>query len=97
VDVPALAAAVVGDNWLRATRVAWCESGFNVMATGALGEKGLWQINPIHADSTYDPQGNAAAMARISGGGYDFSAWAGGRGNAWAEGAYCPNGTRYEG
>ena len=97
VDVPALAMAAVGDNWLRATRVAFCESGLDPNATGAVGERGLWQIHPLHADSTYDPAGNAAAMARISAGGTTFSAWAGGLGNLWAEGEPCPRGTRYEG
>jgi hypothetical protein len=32
------------------------------------------QIHPIHADSTYDPEGNIRAALRISGG-YNFAAW----------------------
>jgi soluble lytic murein transglycosylase-like protein len=52
-----------------------CESGGNPNATGSAGERGLMQIHPLHADSTYDPEGNIRAAYRISGGGVDFSAW----------------------
>ncbi len=58
-----------------AKAVARCESGWNTNATGSAGERGIWQIHPIHYDSTYDPVGNAYAALRISGGGYNWSAW----------------------
>ena len=59
-----------------ALAVAWCESNWRHRATGASGERGLWQIHPIHPDSTHDPLGNARAAYRISKGGTDWSAWA---------------------
>ncbi len=58
-----------------AISIVRCESGFNPGATGSAGERGLFQIHPIHHDSTYDPVGNVFAALRISGGGYNFSAW----------------------
>lgn len=88
-----LAQLYAGANWIRAVRVAWCESHFNPGATGSAGERGYWQIHPVHADSTYDPDGNARAMARISAGGRTFAAWMGGYGDAVADGADCPNGS----
>lgn len=84
-----IALALAPANPLGAVRVAFCESGFSQFATGAAGERGYWQIHPTHFDSTYDPWGNGAAMARISGGGVSFGAWAGGLGDAWAAGAEC--------
>lgn len=64
------------ETWAKAKAVAWCESKWSPGATGAQGERGLWQIHPRwHPDSTYDPLGNARAAYRISGGGYDWSAW----------------------
>lgn len=80
------------ENVERLLRVMTCESGGNPNATGGAGERGLMQIHPIHADSTYDPRGNLAAAARISDYGRTFSAWDGptpGRGEAWAAGAPC--------
>lgn len=51
-----------------------CESGGNPNATGVAGERGLMQIHPLHADSTYDPEGNIRAAFRISGG-WNWNAW----------------------
>lgn len=67
-------------GWPHATReaalaVAWCESSWRPDATGAAGERSLWQIHPVHRDSTYDPVGNARAALRISRGGTDWRAW----------------------
>lgn len=76
----------------RVLRVMTCESGGNPMATGGALERGLMQIHPIHADSTYDPAGNLRAAARISDYGRTFAAWDGptpGRGDSWAAGAPC--------
>lgn len=56
-------------------RVMQCESGGDPWATGAAGERGLMQIAPLHADSTYDPRGNLLAAYRISGGGASWAAW----------------------
>lgn len=58
----------------QALRVMACESGGNPNATGAAGERGLFQIHPLHRDSTYDPEGNVRAALRISGG-YSWNAW----------------------
>lgn len=67
-------------DWPHATReaalaVAWCESEWRPGATGAAGERGFWQVHPVHRDSTYDPVGNARAAYRISNGGRNWSAW----------------------
>lgn len=61
------------DGWLRRIQ---CESGGRADATGAQGEMGLLQIHPrFHPDASYDPEANIRAAYRISGGGYDTSAW----------------------
>jgi len=58
-----------------ALRIIQCESKGNPGATGGHGERGLFQIHPVHPDSTYDPAGNVQAAYRISAGGQDWSAW----------------------
>lgn len=47
--------------------IALAESGGNPRATGGVGEKGLWQINPHAWGSlaTYDPLGNARAAVHV--------------------------------
>ena len=62
-------------TWPAALAVSWCESRWSPNATGGASEKGLFQIHPIHFDSTYDPLGNAVAAYRISSGGYDWTSW----------------------
>jgi hypothetical protein len=47
--------------------IAEAESGGESTATGGVGEKGLWQINPAAWGSlaTYDPLGNARAAVHV--------------------------------
>jgi hypothetical protein len=63
---------VFGDRAPDACYVAWRESSWRQYATGALGEKGYFQIHPVHPDSTYDPYGNAQAAYRLSQGGTNW-------------------------
>jgi hypothetical protein len=66
----------VGGCQEAALRVAWCESRFSPGATGAAGERGLWQIHPVNGRlSTYDPVGNARSMMAMSEGGTNWWAW----------------------
>lgn len=58
-----------------ALRIIQCESKGDSSATGAAGERGLFQIHPVHPDSTYDPLGNVRAAYRISGGGQNWTSW----------------------
>jgi hypothetical protein len=59
-----------------AASVALAESAGKEYATGSAGERGYWQINPVHGWlSTYDPVGNARAALILSGDGTDWSAW----------------------
>jgi LysM repeat protein len=59
-----------------AAEIAMAESGGNQFATGTVGERGYWQINPVHGSlSTYDPMGNAKAAIIISDDGTNWSAW----------------------
>ena len=62
-------------TWPAAKVVAWCESRWSPNATGGAGERGTFQVHPIHRDSTYDELGNFLAAYRISSGGYDWTAW----------------------
>jgi LysM repeat protein len=59
-----------------AAEIAMAESGGNQFATGTVGERGYWQINPDHGSlSTYDPMGNAKAAIIISDNGSNWTAW----------------------
>ena len=61
---------------VTAASIAMAESGGQQFATGGVGERGYWQINPDHgALSTYDPLGNAKAAVIISADGTDWSPW----------------------
>lgn len=71
-ECPALIAEALGR---AGCLVSWCESEWNPWATGPAGERGDFQIHPIHADSTYDRAGNVAAAVRISRGGTDWGPW----------------------
>ncbi|MGH3190202.1 MAG: LysM peptidoglycan-binding domain-containing protein [Streptosporangiaceae bacterium] len=67
-----------------AAEIAMAESGGNQFATGTVGERGYWQINPDHGSlSTYDPLGNAKAAVVISDNGTNWSPW-----TTYTSGAY---------
>jgi LysM repeat protein len=61
---------------VTAASIAMAESGGNQFATGTVGERGYWQINPVNAAlSTYDPYGNARAAVIMSADGTNWSPW----------------------
>lgn len=61
---------------VAAASIAMAESGGSQYATGSVGERGYWQINPVNgALSTYDPYGNARAAVIMSDDGNDWSPW----------------------
>jgi Lysozyme like domain/LysM domain len=67
-----------------AAEIAMAESGGNEYATGPVGERGYWQINPDHGSlSTYDPNGNAKAAIIISADGTNWTPW-----TTYTSGAY---------
>lgn len=69
---------------VTAASIAMAESGGNQYATGTVGERGYWQINPVNgALSTYDPYGNARAAVIMSGNGTNWSPW-----TTYTSGAY---------
>jgi LysM repeat protein len=69
---------------VTAASIAMAESGGNQFATGTVGERGYWQINPVNGSlSTYDPYGNARAAVIMSGNGSNWSPW-----TTYTSGAY---------
>jgi LysM repeat protein len=67
-----------------AAEIAMAESSGRQFATGPVGERGYWQIHPIHgALSTYDPLGNAKAAVIISDDGRNWTPW-----TTFSSGAY---------
>lgn len=86
-------AAVIGRRFGphagKALRVARCESGFDPRAIGEAGERGWFQIHPVHWDSgkglvrqmgidpatLFDPVVNTEVAYKLSRGGTDWSAW----------------------
>jgi hypothetical protein len=69
---------------VTAASIAMAESSGSQYATGAAGERGYWQINPVNgALSTYDPYGNARAAVILSHDGTDWSPW-----TTYTDGAY---------
>lgn len=61
---------------VTAASIAMAESGGNQYATGSVGERGYWQINPVNGTlSTYDAYGNAQAAIILSHNGIDWSPW----------------------
>jgi LysM repeat protein len=69
---------------VTAASIAMAESGGNQFATGTVGERGYWQINPVNGSlSTYDPYGNARAAVIMSGNGTNWAPW-----TTYTSGAY---------
>jgi len=69
---------------VMAASIAMAESSGEQYATGSVGERGYWQINPNHgALSTYDPLGNAKAAVIISADGTNWTPW-----TTYTSGAY---------
>jgi phage tail protein X len=67
-----------------AAEIAMAESSGQQFATGTVGERGYWQINPDHGSlSTYDPLGNAKAAVIISDDGTNWTPW-----TTYTSGAY---------
>jgi hypothetical protein len=61
---------------VMAASIAMAESSGQQFATGGVGERGYWQINPDHGSlSTYDPLGNAKAAVIISDDGNNWTPW----------------------
>jgi LysM repeat protein len=59
-----------------AAEIAMAESSGEQFATGSVGERGYWQINPDHGSlSTYNPLGNAEAAVAISADGTNWTPW----------------------
>jgi soluble lytic murein transglycosylase-like protein len=81
----AIAARHFGPNADAALRVAWCESRYDPFAVGAAGERGIFQIHPVHIgnlarlglswDAMFDAEANATYAAYLSRGGTDWSHW----------------------
>lgn len=74
---------VFGPQAGAALAVAWCESKLNPVAIGSTGERGLFQVHPIHAyrwpdfwAAWSDPQRNAEYAYELSAGGSNWSPWA---------------------
>jgi LysM repeat protein len=73
-----------GAQAMTAASIAMAESGGQQYATGLVGERGYWQINPDHGSlSTYDPLGNAKAAVIISDDGANWTPW-----TTYTSGAY---------
>ncbi len=73
---PHLIVETFGSAARAACAVAECESGFNWNATGAAGERGIFQIHPVHgAYSSYDPYTNVSYAYQLSRGGTDWGHW----------------------
>jgi LysM repeat protein len=59
-----------------AAEIAMAESSGEQFATGGVGERGYWQINPDHGSlSTYNALGNAEAAVAISADGTNWTPW----------------------
>lgn len=73
---PSLIIEVFGPTAGAACRVAQCESGFDWNATGAAGERGIFQLHPVHgAYSSYDPYTNVSYAYQLSQGGTNWGPW----------------------
>lgn len=79
--VAAVIRRVFGPTAGAAIRVASCESHLYPRAVGAAGERGLFQIHPVHFGwldewRLFEPAYNSRIAYRMSRGGTDWSAWA---------------------
>lgn len=74
---PEIIVETFGERHEFACYVAWRESSYRADATGKLGERGWFQIHPIHgANSTYETWANTQYAYRLSDGGTDWcTAW----------------------
>lgn len=76
---PQLIIQTFGETAHAACSVSYCETRtrpWYVYSTGSRGEKGWFQIHPIHgANSSYDPETNVRFAYQMSRGGYDWSQW----------------------
>jgi len=69
---------------VTAASIAMAESGGRQYATGGVGERGYWQINPVNgALSTYNAYGNARSAVIMSHNGTSWWPW-----TTWVDGAY---------
>lgn len=69
---------------VTAASIAMAESGGRQYATGSVGERGYWQINPVNGSlSTYNAYGNARSAVIMSRDGTDWYPW-----TTWVDGAY---------
>ena len=71
---------VFGSRCAYALRIAQCESNLNPRAVGGAGERGIFQVHPVHfrrfnAARLFDPLYNARAAFALSHGGRDWSPW----------------------
>jgi len=79
-DIETLICQTFVNDCAKAVAVAWCESNHNPGVVGGAGERGLFQIHPVHIpnlepyggwDAMFDPSANIAyAYALYSGSGW---------------------------
>lgn len=80
-DLERMICATFGDQCSKALSVVYCESRFNTGTVGAAGERGLFQIHPVHIpyladrglswDAMFDPASNIAYAYDL----YSRSGW----------------------
>lgn len=80
-DLESMICATFGDQCSKALSVVYCESRFNTGTVGAAGERGLFQIHPVHIpyladrglswDAMFDPVSNIAYAYDL----YSRSGW----------------------
>ena len=79
-QVRAIICDVFGDRCGQALRVARCESNLEPWAVGRAGERGIYQIHPIHFGwldeaRLWNPRYNAQAAFKLSKRGRDWTPW----------------------
>jgi hypothetical protein len=78
--VPAVIEHVFGASASYAKAIAYCESRYYPHAVGAAGERGIFQIHPVHFGSVdesrlFEPLYNARFAWRMSRGGTSWAPW----------------------